>query len=346
MRDRPKGFSLVELVIAIAVAGVLFSAAFAVLDQAIRVRNALANNSTPYVAGPAILDLIAADLANAHFYDLRDNNAFFGANAELNGREADAISFVAASKSHAPEEFGRDDLRDAMFNEVAYLLRRGPPGTPFLELWRREDFYVDEKPHHDGETVLVYDKVHSLSLQYVSRNPVAEGGVAGTETKREQDMLQDGWDSIKEGGLPRAVQVTLQLYAQDSLDSVEEAMAAGRDPIYTFQRFISLPQIWVSLDAERKIRDWDGRLREPAPPARGGANAAAAGRGPPGGSGGRPPGGGRPGSPAAGPVAPRGQPLPRTGAGRNEILELFRSRAGAGGPPPGNLGSIFGGLPR
>ena len=262
-RDPRSGFTLIEIVLALCVAGFLFTGVFWTLDQAVVTRNGLSNLATPYVVGPAVLDVIAEDLANLYFYDLKENNAFYGSNAELLGREADALSFIALSKAYAPEVFGpKSDQRYSFANEISYALRRGAPGTPFLELWRREDYFVDDAIHQDGDYVLLYDKVHSLSIQYVSRNPQSKEGVAGSNEKTPEQMLQDGWNSIEEQGVPRALQVTLSIYAQDSEEEVDRATASDRATVYTFKRFLTLPQVHMILESEQKIASWDGKFQE------------------------------------------------------------------------------------
>ncbi len=343
MRPTQSGFTLIEVMLATAITGILFTGLFMTVSGAAETRNALANHTTPYVLGPAILDLLANDLANAYFYDIKDTDVFLGANAELNGREADALSFLASSKTNAPEEFEKNDLRESWINELSYVMRRGPGGTDFLELWRREDFYVDDHPHSDGEFLLVYDKVHSLSIQYVARNPMTEGGVSGPEEKSEEDMLQEDWNSVEEGGVPRALQITLKIFAKSGIGSVEEAAERGEAEIYTFQRFITLPQSWLSIASEGQIRDWDGKLREPAASAAPGSAAAAAAAGRGGGAGG---GGAEGERPRGGRGGRRNQGGTGTPGAAGNLTDIFRGRGG--GRPAGgggaNIGGIFGGL--
>lgn len=338
------GFTLVEVLLAAAIAGLLFTGAFWSLQQAISMRNELSNIATPYIVGPAILDVLQGDLANVYFYDLKENNCFYGSDAELAGREADAISFVTLSKTYAPERYAQDDERDSFANEVSYVLRTGAPGTPFYELWRREDFFVDDRPHSDGDYVMLYDKVHSISIKYISRNPEGESGVGGSSEKSAEEMLQDGWNSIKERGVPRAIQITINIFAQDSDMATDLKIATDGSRIYTFQRYLTLPQVHMSLESEQQIATWDGKYNEtrgnraankagaqagaqgvpgaPQPGARGGAGARRRGQ-----RGGAQPGQG-------------GQ----SGA-NNPFMQALRGQSG-GGRPAGNgagLQQLFGG---
>ncbi|NRA95384.1 MAG: prepilin-type N-terminal cleavage/methylation domain-containing protein, partial [Planctomycetes bacterium] len=206
MRRTEQGFTLIEIVLALGIAALLFTAMFMTLDQVVRSRNDMSNMATPYVIGPAILDVISKDLSNVYFYDVVENNSFFGAEAELYGREADAMSFITLSKAFAPDlnlesydEYDENRGRYAYANEVAFLCRRARGNSVYLELWRREDFYVDDAPHSDGDYVLLYDRVHSISFKYISRNPNNPEGVGGETEKTAEDMLQDGWNPTEEG---------------------------------------------------------------------------------------------------------------------------------------------------
>jgi prepilin-type N-terminal cleavage/methylation domain-containing protein len=332
---RSSGFTLIEVMLAVAVAAMMFATVFMSLDQVIRTRQALSNHSTPYVMGPAILDVIANDLANVCFYDLKDNNSFYATNADLSGRPADAISFITASRTYQPEIYnGDEDRRHSYLNEVAYLLKRGPGQTPFLELWRREDFFVDDRPHAEGDFVLLYDKVFSLDLWFVARDPMSAEGVAGSREKDAEQMLQEGWNSIEEAGLPRAVQIVLTIFAQDSDASVMERLGEGDARLYTFKRYVTLPQVHMSLESEEQIANWDGTLQEATTNVVGGNRPGAAGQGGEaqavGGAAGR--------AGAQGQRGQRGRPSSGPGA-TNPFLQALQGR---GNRPSGNAsaGSI------
>ena len=347
---RRRGFTLIEVLLALAITALLFTGAFWSLHQVVLTRNAVSNKATPYVMGPAILDVMAADIANAAFYDLKDNNAFYATDAEINGREADALSLVTYRKAMAPEQYDKaDDLRDSWVNEVAWVMRRGQPGTESLELWRREDWNVDDKPHNEGDFVLLYDKVHSLSMQFVPRSGAGaskgEGGAAAGNVKDDEDVLADGWNAVKEQGLPRAVQITLSIWARDDAAEVEDKEREGEARLYTFKRFVVLPQLHMSPESQSQVASWDGKLTEPASPGRGGANAAAAGAGTGGpGRGGAGAGAGA-GPRGAGGGRGRGRNNQNAGNAANPFLQALQGRGRpAGNAQPGaagGLGALF-----
>lgn len=354
-RAHQRGFTLVEVLLAVGIAGMLFTMLFMTLDQVVRSRNGMSNLATPYVIGPAILDVISNDLANVYFYDMMENNAFYGSDATLYGREADAISFVTLSKSFAPDknlvsmdEYQQNRGRYAFANEVGYALKRQRGNSHFLELWRREDFYVDDAPHAGGEFVEMYDRVHSLSFKYISRNPVGQEGVGGATQKDPEEMLQDGWVSLEEGGIPRAVLVILEIYARDSEQEVSEQFADQDNPprTYRFTRYLTLPQVHMSRASEEQIANWDGEFNEAT--AQTSSNPNAAGGNAVGGGGAR--GRGRGGNQGRGGRGGQGrgnnQGRPRGGNANNPFLQALQGGGGrprGGGGGGGGFGGLFGG---
>lgn len=341
------GFTLIEVLLAMAITALLFTGAFWSLHQVVLTRNAVSNRATPYIMGPAVLDVISADLANAAFYDLKDNNAFYATNAEISGREADALSLITCSKAFAPEEYdNKEDLRNSHVNEVAYVMRRGTQGTDFLELWRREDWNVDDKPHNEGDFAILYDKVHSLSMQFVPRTPSSGEGAEREDSNKDNSALVDGWNAVKEQGLPRAVQITLSIWARDDEQEVDDKDRAGDARIYTFKRFVALPQVHMSSDSEGQIATWDGKLAEPAA-GRGGSSAAAAAAGAAGGRGATPLPGPTRGAGGAGGGSGRARGgNQQGGAGQfNPFMQALqgRGRPAGGGGGATNLGALFGG---
>jgi prepilin-type N-terminal cleavage/methylation domain-containing protein len=265
-RRREAGFTLIEVLLAVAIGAILLTTAFASLDTALTTRRAVADHSTPYAVGPAILDALEADLRNAHFYDMKENDAFWGVDGDLLGREADALSFVTASlcKVGEPELKstvmpGRADSieRRSPMTEVQYVCRRGPNGTGEIELWRREDFYVDDSIHDGGIYRLVYDRVYEFKLEYVRRDSGPTGSFGGD--RNIDGMRADGWNAIEERGLPRAVIATLSIFARES---EEQSLLRAEPRVFVFRRWIPLPQVHETAKAERDVATYDGRLSE------------------------------------------------------------------------------------
>ena len=339
------GFTLVELLLALAIASVLFTSMFWGLDQIVRSRNELNNRATPYTIGPAILDRISRDVANVYWYDFENNNTFFGQNAQLLGREADAVSFVTLSKAIAPEqelEGSNPDIpgRYSWANEVAYVCR-AVPKTGFFELWRREDFFVDDAPHSDGEYVMMYDKINSITIKYIGRTPrTAEGEEPPPDDPEDEEaLLRDNWDPVVEQGIPRAMLIVLDIAAPDERwDRLEEGEAPRS---YIFQRYVPLPQVHMSESSQSQIAGWDGKYNEATTVTASNPNAANRQTGA--GAGGR---NVRSNNDRTRSQGGRGQNRGASSGG-NPFLQALQGAGsrgrGGGGGRGGGLGAIFGG---
>jgi prepilin-type N-terminal cleavage/methylation domain-containing protein len=283
-----RGFTLVEIMIAVGIGGMLLTMVFTSLSTMIRSRQAIVDFSTPYVVGPQILDTIEADLRNAYFYDFEDNDAFWGADAEVAGREADGLSFLTASLGRVGEQELRSTRRIGQaeethrrrspMSEVQYVCRRSPVNQDWLELWRREDFYVDDLIHDGGIYRCLHDRVFDLKLEYVSRTVGGVGLAPGLQMASLDEVRHDGWTGMEERGLPRAVVVSIAIYARES-----EVAFEGEPRVFMFRRWIPLPQVHVSARSEGQIATWDGKIVERATP------TARPGRKPPGGGAGEAP---------------------------------------------------------
>jgi prepilin-type N-terminal cleavage/methylation domain-containing protein len=262
--NRERGFTLIEVVIAVAIGSFVITALFMGLSSMIRARQTVVGFSTPYAIGPQILDAIEADLRNAYFYDIKENDGFWGADKDINGREADGISFLTASLGHQGIEdlFSNIEIgqaaephrRRSPTTEVQYVCRQSKVNPDWLELWRREDFYVDDSIHEGGNYRLVYDRVFDFKLEYISRS-TSTGGMTGSQDKTVEQMRVDSWSAIEERGLPRAVIVSVSIFARDGEKTWEH-----EPEVFVFRRWIPLPQVHQSTQSEGQIASWDGKL--------------------------------------------------------------------------------------
>jgi prepilin-type N-terminal cleavage/methylation domain-containing protein len=333
-----RGFTLVEIMLAIAIGSMLLTMVFTSLNTMMRSRQAVVNFSTPYAVGPQILDAIEADLRNAYFYDLRQNDGFWGEDGDLGGREADGLSLVTATLGHVGEQELRStrrigqaeetQRRRSPMTEVQYVCRPSPVNPEWLELWRREDFYADDMVHDGGIYRLVYDRVYDFKLEYVGRgsNEKSSGaafGVLGGSNGSIDEMRRDGWPSIEERGIPRGVIASISIYARE-----REKTWDGEPEVFVFRRWIPLPQIHMSPKSEGQIASWDGKIEEkpakigPPKKARGGGGGGGKGGG--GAPGGPQQGAGRGGQPGGG--NPFHQRTPAGGNAANPLLQIFKPK--------------------
>jgi hypothetical protein len=84
-----------------------------------------------------------------------------------------------------------------------------------MELWRREDLFVDDEPFEGGTYERIHDRIRQLEITYLD----------DSATKAEE---QDRWDMAEKKRLPGAVRIDLELQASPELDRRLRRAAARR----------------------------------------------------------------------------------------------------------------------
>ena len=98
----------------------------------------------------------------------------------------------------------------ASISEVGYAFRARDDGRDGLELWRREDPYVDDDPTNGGKYSLIYDRVRECTITYYPRPTQAKAGGQGGDPNGEPD-----WDSRLKKRVPYAIIVELSFFANE-----------------------------------------------------------------------------------------------------------------------------------
>lgn len=207
---RRAGFTLVEVLIVVGMAGGLMVAVMANLDASRRAVDAIHNVMETESSGPRILDQIRSDLAHLAIYDAAEYRIMKGENAAILGADADRLDLLVSGRSRLGVNVpGIGEGLHAPLSEVGYRLRTNPQRTDFLELYRREDALVDDDPWRDGNYALLYDRVVSFNLRYAA--------------KPESNLSWDeSWDSEVREALPFGIELFLEIEVQPrrSLESL------------------------------------------------------------------------------------------------------------------------------
>lgn len=183
------GFSLLELLVAVSLMGLVAGALYASLHVAFKVRGSAEAATAPARTAAAALGLLAADVECALPPRGILAGAFLGQRGvQASGRPSDALSFHAPAGA-ADTAPGPGDIR-----RVDWLLERPADGGPSLLLRRTtSNLLAREEPPALEEVVC--RGVESLELRY-----------------HDGYGWRDSWDSTAEGDeLPVAVEATLEL---------------------------------------------------------------------------------------------------------------------------------------
>lgn len=225
------GFTMVEVLVTIAIMGLMMTAVTQMLTSVRFARDLVHNEQEQYLAGPAILDMIERDLRGAYVTGFPRIDHFRVEDNVIGGADADRIDFISTTNSLVEYEDGGDFLR-ADINEVGYCLRSNPLDQDFLELYRREGFGIDDDPHSDGRYIFLNDRVRNFNIEvFALRGP-----------EDELDPLDDwGLDESDEDilGLPAFIRVTLEIELEPRL--LRETLLYTKQ-LRTYERIISFPE--------------------------------------------------------------------------------------------------------
>ena len=281
---RESGFTLIEVLIAMAIGAIMLTGIFATLNSMVQTRSTVVGFSTPYALGPQILDAIEADLKNVYFYDIKENDGFWGADKDIAGREADGISFLTSTLGHVGDDpsspRSRSDRRAEAHRrrspttEVQYVCRQS---TTYPELLRALASRGLLRGRLDPRGRQLPTRLRpGLRLQArVRLEEHVDGRIVGQPGQDRRADAPRQLELDRGARPPRAVIVTISIYGRDPEKTWEH-----EPEVFVFRRWIPLPQVHESTQSEGQIATWDGTLKETrapgAPRARTGRAARAA----------------------------------------------------------------------
>lgn len=234
MQIRPKGpartagFTLIEIIVSVGIMGFMLMAITKTLQSVRDTRDLIHNIQETQLGGPVILDLIERDLRGIYTTNLPAELHLRVENRVQLGEDADRIDFITTTDGMIPDL----TVVCADVNEVGYCLRPSPLNDDFRELYRREDFGVDEEPHLGGNYIFLHDKVVSFNVEVYTEDgedaePLEEWGVNPSDPDTT--------------GLPARLVITIVIEIEPRL--LYETQAYMRIPQKrVFQRIIRLPQ--------------------------------------------------------------------------------------------------------
>ncbi len=190
-----RAFTLIEIMVAITILSILLSMIQVVLISTINARDFVQAQTSMDRMGERLLSLISQDIHSAFIYELEDVS-FLGKSL----REGDRIDMITSTDTLLDSEDKKSDL-----SEVSYYLKTNPDELGSYKLMRREDFFIDDRPLDGGYSIKLYDRVAVFQLRYLDKK--------GT--------LKKSWNSKEDGGLPKAVTITIGLYSAPRGSAIE-----------------------------------------------------------------------------------------------------------------------------
>ncbi|MCC7013537.1 MAG: prepilin-type N-terminal cleavage/methylation domain-containing protein [Planctomycetes bacterium] len=222
---RRAAFTLVEVLVALLIVGGIMLALTQLLEATRISRDTIHNIQETQLAGPAIMDLVERDVRAMLIYNRASDRLLRVKNRVVLGRDADRIDFITTTDSVVPSEVEHRFVRSDV-NEVGYVLRIHPRDDEFLEMYRREDFGVDDEPFEGGTYTFLHDHVKSFEIQvYDEDGPDAE-------------PLDDWGEDEEQVGLPKRLEIRLTLELTPRLSHEQLRIAPVDKRTVTYTRII------------------------------------------------------------------------------------------------------------
>lgn len=213
MKTRRGAFTLIEVILAVAILALVTTLAYQVLNASLvasdRVNKVLRRVET----GPAVLAAVERDF-RCVLRDQENAKPTFVGKQGSGGPEEDQVDFLTTR-----DAFDSEKGKVCDYGETGFRMERNADGPDqgFYTLYRRFDPFLDAEPLKGGTLVPVYTRVRRFNLRYHD----------GNEWK-------DEWDNKQANAYPKMVEITIEIGYDDGEEKNEE--------LTTFQTVVPLPQ--------------------------------------------------------------------------------------------------------
>ena len=265
------GFTLIEVLLTtLLIMGMLMVASMTQDPdrRALLKRDTIHNIQENQLVGPAILDLIENDLRGLMTHDRSADGLFRVKSRVVLGQDADSLDFVTTTDSLV-WTYENDRALRSDYNEVGYRLRASASSDDFLEMYRREDFGIDDEPYAGGAWMFLHDQIRNFSITVFSEDgedaePFEEWGTEASEAETQ--------------GVPAWIEILLTLELSPRLKAEQLPIALVDRGTVTYRRIIRLPQsLRVEIADVPRLAIPTLPLDAPEPTQGGGAGAGADG---------------------------------------------------------------------
>lgn len=224
------GFTLVEVLLVLLIMSGIMIAMTSILTAARTSRDTIHNIQETQLAGPAILDLVERDLRGMSVYDRTRMNQLRVKDRVLLGFDADSLDFVTTTRSLSYHVEDDRYLR-ASLNEVGFRLKVSVDGQ-FLEIYRRENYGVDEDPFEGGTFLLLHERVRGFDIRCFEKDGPEEEPVEEWGSEKSDERI----------GLPARIEVSLTIELAPRLVNETLRIAPTDKRTLVYKRVIRFPE--------------------------------------------------------------------------------------------------------
>jgi prepilin-type N-terminal cleavage/methylation domain-containing protein len=211
---KKNGFTLLEILVTLAILSVVFSLLYMTFNQSMMVMAAAGDRAEVIQEGRLILERMGAELKGSFITPAGNRPPVFpygliGRSSKEGEYYQDQLDFTSLTPPYADSQGGEGEIL-----EIGYFLEREPGGKG-LTLFRRQDEPLDGDLQRGGRTLSIRDGVRGLSFTYFDRQG---------QTQKEWNSL----DGIRRYQLPSRIEILLTL---------EDA----QNQLYSFRSQVFLP---------------------------------------------------------------------------------------------------------
>jgi len=219
---RPGGFTLIEVMVALAILGILLSSVYSTFFFALKAMRDSREQDDVFQVARVLMERITNDLTMARFRGTYLPNkwteTFVGRNGKHDQYARDRLDFTTVS--HILLRDGRPEC-DVV--EVSYYIDDSYPDRTLLV--RREDVLPDAHLQHGGTLRVLSDNVVGLNFRYRERGPLPYERQPGQTW--EEPEWHDSWNAAEvtpQPSLPELVEVMLTIRDREGREHTFSSM--------------------------------------------------------------------------------------------------------------------------
>jgi len=206
----PKGFTLLEILIAMFIFAIVLSTIYTSYTGTFRIVNETESQADIYGMARIALERMLEDLESATS-ESDEDSAFVGEDTEIKGRNADSLRFI--SRAHLV--FSEQEQPSGTA-EIAYYVQEDDEGEGFV-LYRTDRPAFQEKPEEGTGGLVLCDSLVSVDFTYYD----------------DEGEEHDNWDSTSEefkDKIPKMVSIKLEFENSADIEAP-----------FTFMTSVALP---------------------------------------------------------------------------------------------------------
>ncbi|MBN2494037.1 MAG: prepilin-type N-terminal cleavage/methylation domain-containing protein [Deltaproteobacteria bacterium] len=198
LRDRRGGFTLLEIMIAIAILGIVMSLIYGSFARTFEVRDFVSRVQERYHSVRVAMERMARELSMAFIYDCRELDTptgerhFWTTFKVVPRGKMDEITFCSFAHLRLFRDVDESDQ-----SEISYYSQEDPEDASKNNLIRREKTRIDGRPGEGGEEMVLCPDIESLNFELWD--------------EVDQDWVEE-WDCSqmeRQNQLPRMVRITM-----------------------------------------------------------------------------------------------------------------------------------------